>query len=681
MRYTLDNNGYIKTVAWGCMTGNCAEYTGAVPSGYSSLVDWADNACINAYYLDENGNLMLDAQKMNYLQAMYEQQAIDYAPVLHRDLYATNEIIEAQYKKNTASGTIITLTNARGIAPMVKITGLTGNSLSVFAQTKNMLRNDAISLEVNGLTFTRDGSGIKISGTATADVEYTISGGEAEPLFALLQGRNYCLNVGGYNCELLYFDGETTEQVYTGIGGVINLSESKRVSEVKLKFASGQTVNDTIYPTLAYGTATIAYEECQTKVYNMELPEYEEGASIIIGEGLAVLYSGGKTYVVGRSNMGLLNGYNMVYTSQGNNMEITYTTNEFLIDDMAFLQGTSTTSGRFVILEDGSIQATGGVFNGEVTCTKLTVVSGASVSGLDFGGVSAADVTVITQNSIKTGALKLGGNIYRIVNKSLNETDDYLLLGINTSGNLQVGSPSSLANYGKLRFYSPGVMQFYPDGQTADLNYTLELTGEGATVWGNLTMRYGSDICMGTGDVVDSSGNPKYYGSGDSPDFGRVYCTGIGSSSDYPSVVYCNNVAVQTSTTISNNNAGFNSTYGYIQEYSGSSKRFKHDIDSLTDEFREKIKGLYDVEVKRWKYNEDYLDKEDELFGKETFGLIAEDLNEVLPEAITHKADGSISNYRDRNLLNAMLVLLQDQKKEIDALKEAIAEIKNGGAA
>lgn len=667
MRYKLDSNGFIKYVLFGCYTGGCAEYTGAVPSGYSDLADWANNACINAYYLDENGNLMLDAQRMNYLQTMWEQQEIDYAPVLHKDLYATNEIIDAQYKKNTVSGTIITVTNARSISPMVKISGLTGNSLTVFAQTKNMLRNDAISLEVNGLTFTRDGNGIKISGTATAAVEYTISGGEAEPLFALLQGHSYCLNVGGYNCELLYFDGETSEQVYTGIGGVISLSESKRVSEVKLKFASGQTVNDTIYPTLAYGTATIAYEECQTKVYNMELPDYEEGASIIIGEGLAVLYSGGKTYVVGRSNMGLLNGYNMIYTSQGNNMEITYTTNEFLIDDMAFLQGTQTTSGRFLIKEDGSIEATGGVFNGEVTCTKLTVAKGANVSGLNFDGVSEDEVTEITQNAIKTGDLIIGGYVY-----DKTETGRQIILGVNDNGNLQMGTPYSGATYGNVNIYAPKNINFIPGGEPNAAYFIMEVTPNGVNVEGNLTVW--GELVATYADLAD------YYSEGDSPDFGRVYCTGIGSSSDYPSVVYCNNVAVQTETTISNNNAGFNSTYGYIQEYSGSSEKFKHDIHSLTDEFREKIKGLYDVEVKRWKYNEDYLDKKDELFGVETFGLIAEDLNEVLPEAITHKSDGSISNYRDRNLLNAMLVLLQDQKKEIDALKEAIAEIKNGGA-
>ena len=663
MRYKLDSNGFIQYVLFGCYSGNCAEYTGAVPSGYSSLTDWAENACINAYYLDEKGNLVLDAQRQSYLQTMYEQQAIDYAPVLHRDLFETNEIIEAQYKKETASGSVITIANARGMAPMVKITGLTGSSLSVFAQTKNMLRNDAISLTVNGLTFTRDGDGIKITGTATAAVEYTISGGSTEPLFALLKGHNYCLNVGGYNCELLYFNGETTEQVYTGIGGVINLSESKRVTEVKLKFNSGQSVNDTIYPTLAYGTATIAYEECQTKVYNMELPAYESGASIIIGEGLAVLYTGGKTHVVGRSNMGLLNGYNMIYTSQGNNLEVTYTTNEFLVDDMAFLQGKSTTSGRFVILEDGSIQATGGVFDGEVICTKLTVANGAVISGLDFGGVSAGEVTVITQNAIATGDLIIGGYVYDAIG-----SDKQIILGVNQYGNLQVGTPYSGATYGDVNIYAPQNINFIPGGEPNSAYFIMEVTPNGVNVEGNLTV-WGDQVAT-MADLND------YYGQGDSPDFGRVYCTGIGSASDYPSTIYCNNVAIQTSTTISNNNAGFNSNYGYVQEYSGSSKKFKHDIHSMPDELKAKIEGLYDVEVKCWKYNEDYLDKEDELFGVETFGLIAEDLNEVLPEAITHKADGSISNYRDRNLLNAMLVLLQEQKKEIEALKEAI---QNGG--
>jgi hypothetical protein len=382
----------------------------------------------------------------------------------------------------------------------------------------------------------------------------------------------------------------------------------------------------------------------------------------------------------------------MIYTSQGNDLELTYTTNEFLIDDMAFLQGTATTSGKFKILKDGSIVATNGEFSGKLNCTELIVAEGATVKGLKVGeniemaeggtitwadlpsNVASTgeiptdeDITTITQNSISTGDIIIGGLIY-----DKTETGGQVILGVNSSNNLQVGTPTSSANYKKLRLYSPGVIQFYPGGEDPNGVWSLELDATGAEVSGNFTC---ADLSCGAayvGDDLEVSGAVTASG--------RLYCSGIGTSSDYPSVVYCNNVAIQTSTTISNNNAGFNSNYGYVQEYSGSSKRFKHDIHSMPDEFKKKIEGLYDVEVKCWKYNEDYLDKEDELFGKETFGLIAEDLNEVLPEAITHKADGSISNYRDRNLLNAMLVLLQDQKKEINALKEAIAEIKNGGA-
>ena len=44
MRYITNANGYVVTVSFGgdveCDWGGCMEYTGAVPSGYSSLEDW-----------------------------------------------------------------------------------------------------------------------------------------------------------------------------------------------------------------------------------------------------------------------------------------------------------------------------------------------------------------------------------------------------------------------------------------------------------------------------------------------------------------------------------------------------------------------------------------------------------------------------------------------------------------
>ena len=59
MRIELDANGYVLNTYEGCQSGNCTEYIGEIPKGYSSYTDWSSNALINAYYLDENNNLIL----------------------------------------------------------------------------------------------------------------------------------------------------------------------------------------------------------------------------------------------------------------------------------------------------------------------------------------------------------------------------------------------------------------------------------------------------------------------------------------------------------------------------------------------------------------------------------------------------------------------------------------------
>ena len=278
---------------------------------------------------------------------------------------------------------------------------------------------------------------------------------------------------------------------------------------------------------------------------------------------------------------------------------------------------------------------------------------------------SDSDITTITQNAISTGNVIIGGFIY-----DKTASGKQVILGVNSSGNLQVGTPSASASYRHLNLYAGygGEIRFFPDASgVSAAGSVLDLSDSGADLWVTLNC---FDI-----DAMDITCDSLECGS---LSLGTLYCSYVGSSYDYPTIVHCNNVAVHTSTTLSNNNAGFNSTYGYIQEYSGSSKKFKHDIRSMPDELKTKMKGLYNVEVKCWKYNEDYLAEEDELFGVETFGLIAEDLNEVLPEAITHKADGSISNYRDRNLINAMLYLLQEQHKEIEDLKKRVEILEQG---
>jgi hypothetical protein len=65
MRYILDDSGYIHSVSctpFNCADKSCQEYTGAIPSGYETLAEWAQNANIRAYKL-VGGNLTFDAAK------------------------------------------------------------------------------------------------------------------------------------------------------------------------------------------------------------------------------------------------------------------------------------------------------------------------------------------------------------------------------------------------------------------------------------------------------------------------------------------------------------------------------------------------------------------------------------------------------------------------------------------
>lgn len=163
--------------------------------------------------------------------------------------------------------------------------------------------------------------------------------------------------------------------------------------------------------------------------------------------------------------------------------------------------------------------------------------------------------------------------------------------------------------------------------------------------------------------------NHDHYGDTINP--GAVHCSGN---------VRGDKITVMSPGSTTKTQAGLLSSSSYggylLVEYSGSSKRYKHGFHSLNDELKEKIRKLYDIEVKSWTYNDDYLSDEDELYQTETFGLIAEDVAEVLPEAVYHNDNGDIDNYRDRHILNAMLVLLQEQKKQIDSLEYRIESLE-----
>lgn len=390
MRYELDANGYVLSVYWGCNSGNCTEYEGIVPEGYDNLTDWSENAIINAYYINEEGNLTLDAERLAELEEQIEQDYIDNMPILYKDLYGTNNVLDDQYQKVTAEGLVIEADNVKKINPIVWGTiedyELDDSfSIDIVTQGKQMLKNDAETEEIAGITFTknRDGS-VLINGTSTEAIEYNISGGSgnASPIFALKNNLDYYLNLGGLSCSMKYYDGETTGIVYEGADGVINLPENKMVTQVLLTIPTGTTIdNKTIYPMLNYGSEPYEYEEYKVKKLPIVFEGHdnngirsnwvgfyvEEGQIWLQAENPSLKSNDVYTKYIAKGNVNLFDGYNLVYLMQNGTIGMTYNTNNLA------LEGTTTENNSFRIDEEGNVYATGGGIGGfTISEDKLT---------------------------------------------------------------------------------------------------------------------------------------------------------------------------------------------------------------------------------------------------------------------------------------------------------------------
>lgn len=152
--------------------------------------------------------------------------------------------------------------------------------------------------------------------------------------------------------------------------------------------------------------------------------------------------------------------------------------------------------------------------------------------------------------------------------------------------------------------------------------------------------------------IDDLSG---YYSSGDNIYANRLYVQGAGNISGDP-------------------NARLAASSPYQLGYaSGSSRAFKHDIKPVENSELNPEK-LYGIDVVQFKYNDDYLDENDQRYGIDCIGFIAEQVNEVYPIAADCET-GSPRNWEMRYLIPPMLALIQQQKKEIDKLKEQVGRL------
>lgn len=107
---------------------------------------------------------------------------------------------------------------------------------------------------------------------------------------------------------------------------------------------------------------------------------------------------------------------------------------------------------------------------------------------------------------------------------------------------------------------------------------------------------------------------------------------------------------------------------GYLAIAAKSSQRYKHDIADITDD-KLNPERLYDLPIRQFVYNLDYLDVNDKRYGETVCGFIAEEIANVYPVACEYNADGAPENWDIRYVIPPMLSLIQKQHQEIEQLK------------
>ena len=370
MRYILNSEGYIYDIAFGteieCDLGTSILYAGEVPTGYSTLEEWHDGEIdkLNAWKIVD-GNLVFDNARYNELQSEWEKEATENKQIVKKDLKNIEQMLtsvsdtnKSQYVSDSTDGKIITVSNASNIFPSVKVTDIdpySYNKLDFIITGKNMLKNDATSKELNGMSFTQNADrSITINGTATSDIEYNIGGTSlnTSPFLCFKKDKNYYLSgLENITLKMYYYNGTDRTEVYSGTDGIITFTDSdKLVTQIVLSIPNETTINNvTIYPQLEYGSVSSDYEKYKgTPIFTFDFTDYiKDGlfpsdelfpSDSLYPQGTTISYidvsnNEIKAFIndnmeyLGEGNIPIFEGCNTLYTLQDTFLHYEYSTN------------------------------------------------------------------------------------------------------------------------------------------------------------------------------------------------------------------------------------------------------------------------------------------------------------------------------------------------------------------
>ena len=293
-----------------------------------------------------------------------------------------------------------------------------------------------------------------------------------------------------------------------------------------------------------------------------------------------------------------------------------------------------------------------------------------------------------TENSAYRMGLKAGADSFKV--GWWNKDDEYdaltSYLGITKSGAININNGvSGISLYAKSNIAletGAGTTTISGSGCSIEalMTHSLEFenskrvgfkTSSGASSRG-IGFSLSDNLLFGSGDEGTTNGMYFYVGAKDT--FG-VYG---GTTKDVrfrsfkadDGLMYIQAPDVWNRTTSSGSNVRVNKN-GTLYHYSSSSMRYKTDITTkLSNELDPE--RLYDLKVWQYKYREGYLNKNDQRYGQDIIGFIAEDVKQKYPIAANYDEDGQIENWNVEMIVPAMLKLIQNQKKEIDELKERL---------
>ena len=265
-----------------------------------------------------------------------------------------------------------------------------------------------------------------------------------------------------------------------------------------------------------------------------------------------------------------------------------------------------------------------------------------TVSGLVIANIDAGAITTGTLSAIEISAGS-GGSQFHVSPSGYMSAQGVYIQGTITA-DTGIFRGSLYSSTGTIGGWTIGTSDF-SSGTGAYMNASTGNIGGNAITAFSSILSYGS-ISTTSGAAIEAAGYIRANGA--------LYAAGH-------------------TTTSSTANGYVNASTGLIARSTASSARYKHDIVNLTDVPELDPKALYELPVRAFRFNQDYLPETDDRSDVLVPGFIAEEVDAIYPAAADY-SNGQVETWNDRMLVPGLLALIQDLNNRV---KELEAKLSN----